>query len=142
MHGFFIVAVAMIVTDDEKVLLGKRARTRDFKPGIWEIPAGRLEHGEASEYAILREGKEELNLELKPVGLVDACVFDRKGQNLLLLNYTCDIVGGVPKCSAEHEELRWVTKEEAISLLLYPKQKEVIQRYFELKKRTCFFWVK
>ncbi len=138
MHGLFVVAVAMIVSDGERILLGKRSKARDFKPGIWEIPAGRLESGESPKQAIIREGKEELNLELKPIGLVDAYVFKRNEQHLLLLNYACEVVEGVPRRSSEHDELRWVTEEEAISLLPYSKQQKVIQRYFDLKKKTCF----
>ncbi len=139
MHGLFLVAVAMIISKEDKILLGKRAKTRDFKPGIWEVPAGRLDKGETPSQAIAREGREELNLILEPIGLVDAYVFDRNGRNLLLLNYACRILSGTPKRSPEHEELRWVTIEEANSLLPYSKQQKVIQRYFELKKRNCFF---
>ncbi len=55
------LAVAVLVTDGERILLGKRgAHTR--QPGMWSFPSGFVERGEVVEEAARRETLEETGL--------------------------------------------------------------------------------
>ena len=49
---------------ENKVLMGLRSRTGK-DPGIWEFPGGKIEKNESAEKAIIREIKEETNLDIK-----------------------------------------------------------------------------
>lgn len=51
------VAVAVIITREGKILLGKRKNS--YGAGSWGLPAGHLEHGETLIEGALRELKEE-----------------------------------------------------------------------------------
>lgn len=48
----------------EKVFLPKRAETKKFLPGVYELPGGHIEFGEDLVAGLKREIKEELNLEI------------------------------------------------------------------------------
>jgi 8-oxo-dGTP diphosphatase len=55
---FHVVAATCVVASDGRVLLTRRAATKDF-PGMWEIPAGSALAGETSAEAAVRELHEE-----------------------------------------------------------------------------------
>jgi ADP-ribose pyrophosphatase YjhB (NUDIX family) len=63
------VAAAVIVEEDGKVLLVRRAN--DPERGLWTLPAGFIDAGEDPAQAAVRECMEETGLEVAISGLVD-----------------------------------------------------------------------
>ena len=57
-----IQAVAFLLVKKGRVLIEKRHKTKKFDPGIWVIPAGKIEQNESPEKAVKREAKEELGI--------------------------------------------------------------------------------
>jgi 8-oxo-dGTP diphosphatase len=58
------VAVAVIVNEDDEVCISLRHED-SHQGGLWEFPGGKIEPGETVEQALLREIKEELDLDIK-----------------------------------------------------------------------------
>jgi 8-oxo-dGTP diphosphatase len=58
------VAVAVIVNTNNEVCISLRHK-KTHQGGLWEFPGGKVEHGESVKQALLREIREELNLEIK-----------------------------------------------------------------------------
>ena len=56
---------AFIYTDTGKILLQKRKSNKATYAGVWSITGGHVLSGETNEDAIIREIKEELNIEIK-----------------------------------------------------------------------------
>lgn len=56
-----IDVVAGVILRDQQVLIALRP-TDKHKGGYWEFPGGKIEPGEATEAALARELKEEINL--------------------------------------------------------------------------------
>lgn len=54
-----------VLVHDEKVLIQKR-KPDDVWPGLWEFPGGCVEDGETPEQALIREYKEEVELDVVP----------------------------------------------------------------------------
>ena len=82
-------AVAMIYKGD-KILFLKRSLDDDFHPGTWSLPGGGVEEVELPVDAVVREVKEELNLELKK----ETCYLIEKvktGEGDLIHYYQCSI---------------------------------------------------
>ncbi|OGZ73110.1 MAG: hypothetical protein A2908_01095 [Candidatus Staskawiczbacteria bacterium RIFCSPLOWO2_01_FULL_38_12b] len=58
-----VPAVYILLERDGKILLGRRFNT-GYQDGNYQVPAGHVEEGELPTEAIIREAKEEVNVDL------------------------------------------------------------------------------
>jgi len=58
-----IRVAAGVITDNDKVLITRRALKENFAGG-WEFPGGKIELNETPEDCLIRELKEELNIDI------------------------------------------------------------------------------
>ena len=105
------VVAAIIQNRDGAYLCGKRGEWKS-SPNKWEFPGGKPEQGESLEDAIIREIKEELNVEIKVVRQFDRTVTGE----IDLVSFVCDLISEGPKFSTDHSELRWVAESELSKL--------------------------
>ena len=102
-----VVSVALINNANE-ILLSKRPKNKHLAD-FWEFPGGKVENGETPEIALVREIKEELNIDIngKCIAPLSFSEYDYREFQLLLLLYICRRWVGEPK-SMENNELKWV----------------------------------
>ena len=102
-----VVSIALINNENE-ILLSKRPEKKHLS-GFWEFPGGKVEDGETPEKALIREVKEELNIDIndKCIAPLSFSEFDYKNFQLLLLLYVCRRWDGEPM-SMESNKLEWV----------------------------------
>ena len=102
-----VVSIALINNENE-ILLSKRPEKKHLS-GFWEFPGGKVEEGETPEKALVREVKEELNIDInnKCIAPLSFSEFDYNNFQLLLLLYICRRWDGVP-ISMENNKLEWV----------------------------------
>ncbi len=103
----FVVAVALI-DKRGRILLAKRPEGKSMS-GLWEFPGGKTGDGETPEQALVRELKEELEIDissenLSPAGFA-SCSYD--SFHLFMPLYLCREWNGIPQ-AIEHEEIKWV----------------------------------
>ena len=103
-----IVVSLALINDAEEILLSKRPKNKHLA-GFWEFPGGKVENGEVPEIALIREIKEELDINInnKCIAPLSFSEFNYKEFQLLLLLYVCRRWEGEPK-SMEKNEIRWV----------------------------------
>ena len=102
-----VVSIALINNYDQ-VLIAKRPNNKHLA-GFWEFPGGKVEKDETPENALIREVKEELNVDInnKCIAPLSFSEFDYKNFHLLLLLYICRRWEGEP-LPMEENELKWV----------------------------------
>ena len=102
-----VVSIALI-NNEYEILLSKRPEKKHLS-GFWEFPGGKVEEGETPEKALIREVKEELNIEInnKCIAPLSFSEFDYKNFQLLFLLYVCRRWDGEPM-SMESNKLEWV----------------------------------
>ena len=61
---FHLTVIAILFTEDKKVLITRRSMNKIWAGGLWEIPGGGVRAGENSQDAIHREILEETNINL------------------------------------------------------------------------------
>ena len=103
-----IVVSLALINDADEILLSKRPKNKHLA-GFWEFPGGKVETGEVPEIALIREIKEELDINInnKCIAPLSFSEFDYKEFQLLLLLYVCRRWEGKAK-SMENNEIRWV----------------------------------
>lgn len=108
-----IKVVAAIIQKENKILATKRGHGEFIN--MWEFPGGKIEPGETKEEALIREIKEELNIEIN----VDKFAIDIEYQYpnfyLFMSCFMCSIKEGSIEL-LEHNDGKWITKEELNTL--------------------------
>lgn len=109
--------VAGLLVAHDAVLLALRSADRRWFPGVWDLPGGHVEPGEDPRDALVRELHEELGIDGDVPADPAAHV---AGDDYDLAVYRVDRWVGTPRNLApdEHDELRFVTPDEARGLLL------------------------
>jgi len=115
----FSVPQKALIEQNGKILIIKRSEKTKAYPGYWDFPGGKLEHGEKPEEGLVREVKEETNLEIK-VGEPLFSYLESKNAFAYIVVYNCKFLSGEIKLSHEHSEYKWVTKKELKELLIEP----------------------
>ena len=103
-----IVASIAIIDANDQILIAKRPNKKHLS-GFWEFPGGKVEKGESPENALVREVKEELNIDInnKCIAPLTFSEFNYENFHLLLLLYVCRRWEGEPT-SMEKNEIKWV----------------------------------
>ncbi|QUH05781.1 NUDIX domain-containing protein [Saccharopolyspora erythraea] len=103
--GRKVVVGAAIVRSG--LLLAQQRRYPADHAGRWELPGGRVEPGEGERDAVVRECKEELDVEVRPTGRVGTDVPLSNG--MILRIHSAELVdpAAAPK-AVEHHDVRWV----------------------------------
>ncbi|UXR78748.1 MULTISPECIES: NUDIX hydrolase [unclassified Staphylococcus] len=60
----FRFAVELIIEHNGKFLICRRRPDVEVAPGLWNVPAGKVQYNESMDAAIIREAKEETNLDI------------------------------------------------------------------------------
>lgn len=120
-----IRVVAAIIIHEDKVFATQRGYG-EFKGG-WEFPGGKIEEGETPQEALVREIKEELNVEIEIGELLDVVEYDYPNFHLSMDCFICKIKSGELVLN-EHEAAKWLTKETLDSVEWLPADLGLIEK--------------
>lgn len=93
---------------DGRVLAARRTRPAEAA-GRWEFPGGKVEAGESSEDALVREVTEELGVTVAVTRWLAGSA--PIGSTHVLTVAVAELVSGDPE-PVEHDEVRWLTAAE------------------------------
>lgn len=98
----------------------------EFK-GKWEFPGGKLEVGETSQQALIREIQEELDVKIEVGELIDTIEYDYPNFHLSMDCFRCVVVDG-EIILKEAEAARWLDKDELYSVDWLPADIALIEK--------------
>ena len=98
----------------------------EFK-GKWEFPGGKLEAGETSQQALLREIQEELDVKIEVGELIDTIEYDYPTFHLSMDCFRCVVADG-EIILKEAEAARWLDKDELYSVDWLPADIALIEK--------------
>ena len=123
-----VFVTAAVVVENGKVLVTQR-KEGDSHGLLWEFPGGKVKEREEPREALERELREELGVEAKAVGLLEAVYYVYPEFPILLLAYRCHIKKGIPR-PIGCRDLRWVTWEDLRKLPMPPADDPIRERLY------------
>ena len=112
-----VLVVAVAIVDDllrpSRLLAARRTRPAQLS-GRWEFPGGKVDEGETAEQAVHREVREELGVSVALGAEITAPTpqgWPITERHVLRL-WRAVLVEGTPRPLVEHDELRWLDRED------------------------------
>jgi 8-oxo-dGTP diphosphatase len=126
-----VVACALVDTD-RRVLIAQRPEGKHMA-NMWEFPGGKIEPGETPEAAIIRELREELDVETKEACLAPLSFASHTYEHMHLLMplYVCRRWQGTPTAK-EHQALKWVRPQALRDYEMPPADEPLIAALCDL----------
>jgi 8-oxo-dGTP diphosphatase len=107
------VVVAAALQESGRLLAARRSAPPELA-GRWELPGGKVEPGEDSKRALVRELREELGIGAELVARVPGEWPLKPGYVLRV--WTARLLSGSPRPLEDHDELRWLGPDEIWSV--------------------------
>lgn len=118
-----------IIVQGNKILVTQRSEKMKL-PLKWEFPGGKIEENETAEQCILREIKEELNLEIDILKRLSSSPYDYGTFKINLIPFIAKYQNGVIKL-AEHKDFKWIEAKELLSLDWAPADIPILNEFLK-----------
>jgi len=123
---------AAIIQHQEKVLITLRPEDKRLG-GYWEFPGGKIETGESPQFALVRELREELDIEIVVGSLLKTVSHCYEWGNVLILAYLCTWKSGEIK-HLEVADHRWVAPANLLDYAILEADLPIIKKLQEEEK--------
>ncbi|MBP8979158.1 NUDIX hydrolase [Candidatus Dojkabacteria bacterium] len=108
-----LITVHALIQYKDKYIVLKRAAHRS-NPGYWNCVTGHIKEHESAEEAVIREVKEETNLDGTIIKTAEPFIHITGERRWVILAYLINVedISNLKVDSNESEEYRWITKED------------------------------
>ena len=121
-----LVSTIALIDDENKILISKRPLGKAFE-NLWEFPGGKVKKNETVEQALIRETKEEINVDLSMNCIAPLAFSTYKSENfnIIILLFISRKWNLNPICKV-HTELRWVKANNLNNYNMPPANKLLV----------------
>lgn len=110
-----MIQVTCAIIQDNGLILACQRSAAMYMPLKWEFPGGKLEQDEDEVACILREIKEELNIEINIIQKLRSFIHDYQSFQIELIPFIAEIQRGKIVLK-EHLQYKWLKKEDLLLL--------------------------
>ena len=127
-----LVSIIALIDDENKILIGKRPVGKDFE-NLWEFPGGKVKKNETVEQALIRETKEEINVDLSKncIAPLVFSTYENENVNIIILLFISRKWDLEPVCKF-HSELKWVKPNDLNKYDMPPANKPLVSSLQDL----------
>ena len=120
-----VKVVAAVIRNGDMIFATQRGYG-NFKDG-WEFPGGKVEPGETSQKALVREIREELDAEVKVGELIETVEYDYPKFHLSMDCFWCELLSS-EIVLREHEDARWLSADKLYSVDWLPADIGIVEK--------------
>ena len=127
-----LVSAIALIDDENKILIGKRPIGKIFE-NLWEFPGGKVKINETVEQALIRETKEEINIDLSMncIAPLTFSTYNSQNINIIILLFISRKWNLEPICEF-HSELKWVKANFLNKYNMPPANKSLVSSLQDL----------
>jgi 8-oxo-dGTP diphosphatase len=127
----YIVSVYAVLRNEKgEFLLLRRAENSHSNPGKWDLPGGKLIHGELLDEAVVREVWEETGISIVPGEIAGYATFELPEKKVIAIVYNGGYIIADVKLSHEHTEYVWSSLDNILEMKALPDHfKEFFKRF-------------
>lgn len=125
-----VSVVAVIRNTNGKYLVLKRTDREIAYPGLYTFPGGKVEDNDSVEETLIKEAKEEANLDLKPgkILLKDKSFVRPDDQTVKVFSYLCEIENSDQiKIGEDFTDYKWISFEDLQNIPHVGIEDEILQ---------------
>lgn len=122
--------VAALIWEEDRFMICQRPAHK-ARGLLWEFVGGKVESGESMEEALIRECREELDIELSVGDVFMQVIHEYPDLHVRLTLFNAAIREGEPKM-LEHNDIRWITPAQIPAFDFCPADEEILERLMEL----------
>lgn len=131
-----VLVTAALIRDKDRILIAQRKADSSVEPSKWEFPGGKVEYGEHPEDCLIREIREELDLEIEVESLFDVTshVYPLASGRLhiVLLCYFCRTKSGELK-KLDVQDAIWVQPLQLREFTYAAADIPVVEKFLRLQ---------
>jgi mutator protein MutT len=121
-----VEVAAAIILHDGRILISQRDEGSHLS-GYWEFPGGKREPDESFEECVLREIREELNVDIEVERFFETVQYEYSGKIVLLNFYFCRYLRGEAQALG-CRQCKWVPLGELGGYLFPPANEPILQK--------------
>ena len=121
--------VAALVWDGDRFMICQRPAHK-ARGLLWEFVGGKVEPGETKEQALIRECREELDVDIETGPVYMELVHEYPDLTVRLTLFNASIREGTPRL-IEHNDMRWITAGEIGNYEFCPADEEILKKIME-----------
>ena len=121
--------VAALIWEGDRFLACQRPAGK-ARALLWEFVGGKVEPGETPEEALIRECREELDITVAPKDVFLTVIHEYPDLTVRLTLFHAAIAEGTPR-ALEHNDIRWITREQIDELAFCPADEEILRKLKE-----------
>lgn len=119
---------AGVILKDKRILLTKRSNYTKAFPMHWTFPGGRWEWNELPEELVIREVKEEINLNFTPTKLFQSGIIENSWEPIKTHRFLWTFEWTIKIQEEEVDGFAWYTYEETLNLKIAFDYDEVLKK--------------
>lgn len=117
-----------IIERDGRILVAQRNALGSL-PLKWEFPGGKQELGETEREGLAREIMEELSVEIVISEKLSTTSRNDGWREIVLIPFICSLPLGQEIVLTEHEQMRWLSREDFYSIDWAEADRRVVRTY-------------
>lgn len=126
-----VKVVAALIWKEDRFMICQRPAHK-ARGLLWEFVGGKVEQGETDEEALIRECKEELDIEIGTKDIFMSLVHKYPDMEINLILFNAYIKRGEPKL-LEHKDIKWITTDEIPEYDFCPADEEILKKLMKVR---------